>query len=328
MPGVTAATPFPAPPKPAPPHSESWQRDVPPHNVLTVDDGTPGPVGFHFITDGDAHDALYRKDHGLEPLVYGSPLYGPKAPKIDPKTGLPIPGSGQVTPPAAVSSPLRPVSPPPERVCRPPRAPRDSRDPRAPRPQRPSRQTRPDRGPRAPRDPRTPRPPRKPRPPRDRRRDRFPKQPKTVGAEFDYYCGVDIETGASRHSGGPLQVPRGQPPPEAGPGSVLVQVEGGTQCGAPACNGPLSPFLRGLFDILPNAWRPVVDPKLLAKIAESNHNRRIRYQARQRAPRQPKNRGPYASSGYCCICGTTGFCFQSGQDCRLLPVMQRSKGQC
>lgn len=306
---------FPAPLPWAPPHTSHWQRDTPEYEIFALPDGIPGPRGFHFVRAQDAVREKLRRQAGLPPTLYGSPPGAPQPGQPVPVFIVPpIPGPN-VHPPAAPVAHPRPDStrdrtrsrtprvPRPPRARRPPREPRAPRAPRFPRP------------PRDPRAPRAPRPPRAKRPPRPPRKPRAPRIPKTKGQELDYYCAISTKTGRVIPTARGFPVPKGDPPPPDVEGQVNVINNSPYGCMDTRCTGPLSPILNALIELIPDAWRPRIDQRILDRLLERNRDRRAKYAAR--GPRPGRRyvapiilAGPY--DYYCPVSDATGKMFGTG----------------
>ena len=319
---------FDAAPPMGPPSSWYWQRNRAPFEVKAGASGHRGPEGYHYITAGDARFYARQLKNGHVPYPVSSP---PDAPQ--PVAGLSV---GQFE--AEVDNGLqhpRPARPthewdsvPPRRSPRLPRIPRPPREPRESRESRDARRPRIPRTVRRPRVPRPPRPPRKVRPPR-RELVRRQDQPKKTVPVYDYYCGHNGQTGACAHFGPPHRVAKGTLPPPPQPGTYQVQVSGVYECCANhQCDGPDAAVLGAIFDLLPAGWRAKNDPR-----EERVTTERAR-QLRQKlgplptaAVRRIVVSAPFKYQG-CCVCGAVGACYANGVDCRLLPVLQHSHGEC
>jgi hypothetical protein len=83
-----------------------------------------------------------------------------------------------------------------------------------------------------------------------------------------------------------------------------------------------------LFDTLPDGWLPKITDLDVERASRRFASRREKLKPRvpQRAVVEWEQ--PRKNSNYCCICGLTGECWTTGGDCRLMPVLQRSKGEC
>lgn len=328
--GTSTVPPFPAPLRAAEPTTDYWQQDVGPFTIIAVPDGFPGPVGYHRIPEDEAVTALAAAAQG-EPIPYIEPEPDAPPPGVW-QTPFPQPSLPTIPPGEILPAPFLPTPPTPTRPTRRPAG--ESQPPRTPRPPRPPRPPRAERPPRPPRAPYPSRPPRRPRRPRRPRAARPPRRPRKPGtkraAQCDSFCGYNLETGCNAHSGGPFQVCRGDPPPTAAPGTGLRRVTPGYACGFDDClcrAKPLEDLLKYWFPDRPLP-KSALDPRPpTTERLEKLRRRRLR------PPPQPG--GPTGApitttttGSYCCVCGTTGACFSTAGDCRLLPVLQRSKGQC
>ena len=319
---------FPPPPAPAEAQTSYWQSDNPPYRARAFPDDLPGPIGYHEITWEQYRSLLDMERRGVELVCYES---GPGArPPGSPGGGggpapevRPVPPSGvvPVSPPSETPPSGRPSGREP-RPSRPPRVPRPPRERRYPRPTRFMRPARPPRPPRRPRRPRRPRPPRPPR---------RPRRPGTQNDAYDYYCGYTLATGANAQFGGPTKVPKGGAPPYSAPGTAQRKVDGSHTCGGPNCDGPLAPMIGAIWDALglPKPTPPPPRPPR-RRTTRRQHNIRNRREMFAPIPEDPriKMAEKLNVSTYCCVCGAVGLCWVTGVDCRQLPVLQRSLGQC
>lgn len=295
-------------------------------------DGFPGPACYHLVEPIIGAKLLWRQEHGLHVAFQPSPRDARPPGVADPKTNT----AGFVTvgpslPPAAPPSPWEGPTVPAWR--RQPRAETHARTdgrlprvPRTPRTPRPPRDVRPARAPRARRPSQTLKKVKTPRTPR------APRTPGTKGDAWDYYCGTRDDDGANRQFGAPTRVPRGTDPPPTAPGTHARRVSGTYPCDNDQCDGPLSyvsPWLARQLDLLVNG-RYQREEYLVAKIDKA---RRARMN-RNRPGLSPLPLPPPIIDGkrltysYCCVCGAVGTCWASGNDCRQMPVLQRSLGQC
>ena len=215
------------------------------------------------------------------------------------------PGGIPPTPPFVPPSPF----PPPEPIA-PSREPSPGGTPRPPRPPRP---------PRAKRPPRPPRPPRKPR------------KNGTLNEDQECFCGYHRASGTNAHFGSPLRVRRGAALPPSAPGTGWRKARCGFACSDDDCEGPLAPALKAALAVFGISIAPQLTPAQIVRLNDKADQLARRHLRPRHNPNyKPKFRviEPIVSD-FCCICGAVGGCLCcGGTDCRKLPVLQRSKGQC